>query len=250
MGDPFRLDGMTALVTGGAQGIGLGIARGLRDAGAEVVIVDLDGAAAAAAADAIGARHEVVDLRVLDATAALADRVGAVDVLVNNAGVYPPSAWDELTPEQFDEVLGVNLRGPLFFTQAIVRHMQRGSIINLASISAFRPGAPGLVHYGASKGAMLTITKHLAVVLAPRGIRVNALVPGGIRTPGTGRMSEGTSMTDIERNAYIAAFAARVPLGRLGEPADFAGPAVFLASSASAYVTGAVITVDGGMLLV
>jgi len=101
----------------------------------------------------------------------------------------------------------------------------------------------------ASKGAVISLTKHLAVALAPNQIRVNAMVPGGILTVGSARLSEGTEMSDEEREAIIAGFAARVPLGRLGLPADFGGPAVFLASQASAYVTGAILAVDGGLIL-
>jgi NAD(P)-dependent dehydrogenase (short-subunit alcohol dehydrogenase family) len=116
-------------------------------------------------------------------------------------------------------------------------------------MDAFRPNMAGLVHYGASKGAVITMTKHLAVALAPHGIRVNAIVPGGILTEGSAKLTDNPSISPAERDAIIEGFAARVPMGRLGAPSDFAGPAVFLASAAAGYVTGAVLAVDGGLIL-
>jgi 2-deoxy-D-gluconate 3-dehydrogenase len=260
----FSLEGKTAVVTGGALGIGSGIAAALQEAGANVLIVDVDGAAAAETANAINQRGgvgevrvAVVDLRDPEAGEFVTDAVqtefGGVDVLVNNAGVYPVADFDHLTVDVFDATFALNVRAVLFLTQALSKVMRTrggGSVINLGSMDAFRPNMPGLAHYGASKGGVIALTKHLAVGLAQHQIRVNAIVPGGIVTAGSARMSEGTQMTDEQRDELIAGFAARVPLGRLGAPDDFAGPAVFLASSASQYVTGAVLLVDGGLILV
>jgi 2-deoxy-D-gluconate 3-dehydrogenase len=260
----FSLDGKTAVVTGGALGIGSGIAGALHDAGANVLIADVDAEAAAATANAINQSGGVGEVRVAEVdlrepragelvTDAVMTEFGGVDVLVNNAGVYPVADFDRLTVDVFDETFALNVRAVLFLTQAlsaVMRTRGGGSVINLGSMDAFRPNMPGLAHYGASKGGVIALTKHLAVGLAPHRIRVNAIVPGGILTAGSARMSEGTEMTDEERDELIAGFAARVPLGRLGTPGDFAGPAVFLASSASEYVTGAVLLVDGGLILV
>lgn len=259
----FSLDGKTAVVTGGALGIGSGIAAALQQAGANVLIADVDEDAAVETATSINqrggpasARVAAVDLRDPRAGELVADAVlaefGAVDVLVNNAGVYPVVDFDRLTGDIYEATFALNVRAVLFVTQvvsALMRARGGGSVINVGSMDAFRPNMPGLAHYGASKGAVIALTKHLAVGLAPDRIRVNAIVPGGIVTAGSARLSDGTDMTDEERDELIAAFAARVPLGRLGTPEDFAGPAVFLASSASRYVTGAVVLVDGGLIL-
>jgi 2-deoxy-D-gluconate 3-dehydrogenase len=262
--EQFDLRGSSAIVTGGAMGIGFGIAAALQAAGANVLIADIDGDAAAQAAGTLGANTGggatasiVVDIRDVEAGPSMVgtctDRFGSLDILVNNAGIYPVAELDALTPEIFDAVFDLNVRGALFATKAVAAALRAegrpGSIINLASMSAFRPNVTGLAHYGASKGAVVTMTKHLAVALAPDRIRVNAIVPGGIVTHGSKGLSEGTDMTDDERDALIARIAARVPMGRLGVPADFGGPAVFLASKASAYVTGAVLAVDGGLIL-
>ncbi len=260
----FSLEGKTAVVTGGALGIGSGIATALCEAGANVLIVDVDADAAAQTAQSLNdgsgsgeVRVAVTDLRDPRAGELVMDAVmtefGGVDVLVNNAGVYPVVPFDDLTIEDYNATFELNVRATLFLTQTLSKVMRTrggGSVINLGSMDAFRPNMPGLAHYGASKGGVIALTKHLAVGLAPHQIRVNAIVPGGITTAGSARLSEGTDMTDEERDALIAGFAARVPLGRLGTPEDFAGPAVFLASSASQYVTGAVLTVDGGLILV
>lgn len=260
----FSLEGKTAVVTGGALGIGSGIAVALHQAGANVLIADVDADAAAETAGTINQRGGVgraavgvVDLRGPTAGQLVADAVlrefGAVDVLVNNAGVYPVVDFDHLTGDVYDATFDLNVRAVIFVTQAVSAAMRArggGSVINVGSMDAFRPNMPGLAHYGASKGAVIALTKHLAVGLAADRIRVNAIVPGGILTAGSARLSEGTDMTDEERDELIAAFAARVPLGRLGTPEDFAGPAVFLASAASRYVTGAVVLVDGGLILV
>jgi 2-dehydro-3-deoxy-D-gluconate 5-dehydrogenase len=261
----FTLEGKSAVVTGGALGIGSGIAAALLRAGADVLIVDRDADAAAATAAALEqsggegrVRVAVIDLADRRAGELVTDAAtaafGGVDVLVNNAGIYPMADFDQLDNGLYDRVFDLNVRATLFVTQAVSTVMRTrggGSVINIGSMDAFKPSMPGLVHYGASKAAVIAMTKHLAVGLAPYRIRVNAIVPGGITTAGSTRISEGTDMTDAEREELIAGFAARVPLGRLGTPDDFAGPAVFLASSeASAYVTGAVLQVDGGLMLV
>jgi 2-deoxy-D-gluconate 3-dehydrogenase len=263
-GDLFRLDGSTAVVTGGAMGIGFGMASAFCSAGADVVIADVDEDAGRAACAALPSGERCgsavfahTDVRDPDAGEAIVARgneaFGDIDVLVNNAGIFPLADIGALTSDLFDSVFDLNVRGTLLVSQAVSAAMRDqgrgGSIINIGSMDAFKPSMPGLVTYGASKGAVITLTKHLALALAPDQIRVNAIVPGGITTEGSARMSAGTDMTDEERDAMIAGFAARVPMRRLGEAGDLGGPAVFLASAAAGYVTGAVLLVDGGLIL-
>jgi NAD(P)-dependent dehydrogenase (short-subunit alcohol dehydrogenase family) len=255
MSADFDLAGRSAIVTGAAAGIGRGIAGALARAGAGVLLVDRDGAVESVA-ESIGggARALVADVTHADtaerAVAACRDAFGAVDVLVNNAGRYPLAALPDVTPELVGEVFELNFAAALRMVQAAATHMGAGaSIVNVGSLDAIRPSLVGLTVYGASKAALLASTKHLALELAPRGIRVNAIVPGGIHTEGADAMSGSGQMTEAERDAMFAAFDAKIPLGRMGVPDDLTGPAVFLAAPASAYVTGAVLVVDGGLLL-
>lgn len=260
----FELEGRSALVTGAAMGIGRGIAQALGGAGANVLMVDKAAAeldrAVKEVRDAVqgGVEQLVVDVTESDAagraTAACRAAFGGIDILVNNAGAYPLVPLADVTPELFDQLLSLNVRAALLMAQAAAAAMveagRGGSIINIGSLDAFRPTIAGLALYGGSKAALIAMTKHMAAELGPGGIRVNALVPGGIATEGAARMSEaGGSMTEEERQAMLAGLAARIPLRRIGTPADMAGPAVFLASEASGYVTGSILVVDGGMLV-
>jgi NAD(P)-dependent dehydrogenase (short-subunit alcohol dehydrogenase family) len=264
----FDLGGRTAAVTGGALGIGAGIAGALARAGATVVLIDRDLEAARATAsslcatveraapgDAVHALRADVSVpeEIERAIERSAEVLGSLDVLVNNAGIYPTGTLQEVSPDLLDSVLRVNLWGTLFAARAAARVMAGqpggGSIVNIGSLDGITPSMVGLAVYGASKGGVIALSKHLALELAPSRIRVNVIVPGAILTEGAAKMSETGSMTEEERQEMVAAFAARIPLGRLGEPGDLGGAAVFLASSASAYVTGAVLPVDGGLLL-
>ena len=182
------------------------------------------------------------------------DAFGSVDVLVNNAGIFPQAPALELSPALLDRVLRVNLRGLVLASLAVARRMvhqgRGGAIVNLASIDAFHPSMPGLVAYDTSKGGVLMFTRSLALELAPHGIRVNGVAPGGINTPGATGPLEGSGLTPEQAAALRAQFVrAKVPLGRMGEPDDIALATVFLASSAAAYVTGQTLVVDGGTLL-
>jgi NAD(P)-dependent dehydrogenase (short-subunit alcohol dehydrogenase family) len=171
------------------------------------------------------------------------ERFGAVDILVNNAGVYPVAGLTAIEPGLMRHVLEVNLVGTLLCTQAAVEHMlsrdRGGCIINITSIDAVHPSTAGLSAYDASKHGVWGLTKSLALELGPRGIRVNAIAPGYIETPGTAGMSVE------DRQAAERA----IPLGRIGRPEDIADVAVFLASDRARYMTGAQLVVDGGMLL-
>lgn len=258
---PFGLEGRVAVITGGAQGIGFGIASRMREAGASVVLADLDGDAAAGAAarldDGSGAASAVrADVSVpADGEALVAttvERHGRIDVLVNNAGIFPIAALPAITDDFVQRLLSVNVAGVIHTTKAVAASMADtggGAIVNIASIDGIQPSFVGLSTYGATKGGVIALTKHHALELAPAGIRVNAIAPGGIMTEGAAAVSDGGGLSEQERQQIEAAMLARIPLGRYGTPDDIATAAVFLASPASSYMTGETITVEGGVLL-
>jgi 2-dehydro-3-deoxy-D-gluconate 5-dehydrogenase len=247
------LTGRTAIVTGGAMGIGLGIARRLHEAGANLLVADLDEAAAQNAAgeltdirpdSALAVRSDVSDQESVQQTMQVAvQSFGGVDILVNNAGIYPMMPLAELDVTTFRRVLDVNLIGLFLCTKAAAGRMIEqgggGRIVNVTSIDALHPSMIGLAHYDASKHGAWGFTKNIALELAPHGIWVNAIAPGGIKTP-------GTRETDEES---MRAFEAMIPLGRMGDPDDIGRAALFLASDLSSYMTGSQLVVDGGRLL-
>ncbi len=254
----YDLSGKVAVVTGGAKGIGQGIARRLAEAGASVLVVDIDaeGAQATAAGIADGggtASSAVADLSTADgASAAVStavERYGRIDILVNNAGIYPMTPCLDLSEEVWDRTLDLNLKGLFFASQAAARAMSSaghgGSIVNIASVDAFKP-IGNLVHYDASKGGVVMLTKSLAKELGPIGIRVNAIAPGAIATAGT----EASIPPDLPADALamMEQLNNAMPLRRGGEPDDIARVTVFLASPAAEYMTGSTVVVDGGML--
>jgi 2-deoxy-D-gluconate 3-dehydrogenase len=177
---------------------------------------------------------------------------GKLDVLVNNAGIYPQVPMLQMEPPQFDKVYRVNLKGLAFVSKAAAKRMIEqgggGKIINIASIDSFHPSMVGLAAYDASKGGVLMFTRSLALELGRHGINVNGIAPGGVRTEGTAKPLEGSGFTEEQVEKMMAAFTARIPLGRMGVPDDIAKVAVFLASSDADYMTGEMIIVDGGML--
>ena len=264
---PFDLTGKNAVVTGAAMGIGFGIARSFLDAGARVVLADRDADALDQARKrllddpAIG--DDRIDAVAVDVAEDLAGtvmvdhcvtRFGSIEVLVNNAGIFPQSPVLTMTPDFLDRVLQVNLRGLILSSQAagirMVEQGTGGSIVNIASIDALHPSMVGLAAYDASKGGVLMFTKNLALELAPHGIRVNAIAPGGVSTEGTHQPSPDSSVTQAQADQILADFVrTRVPLGRIGLPVDIANLAVVLASEASSYMTGSIVVVDGGALL-
>ncbi|MGE0461889.1 MAG: SDR family NAD(P)-dependent oxidoreductase [Vicinamibacterales bacterium] len=248
----MRLKGKNALVTGSSRGIGRGIVVRFAQEGANVAINYVGSARAAeetlAAVMAHGVRGvilpadvgSVVDVRRLidEASAAL----GPLDILVNNAGVEKHAPFWDVSEQDYDKVLDVNLKGAFFATQAMVRHLRAsgrpGRIINISSVHEDLP-FPNFAAYCASKGALRMLTRNLAVELGPLGIAVNNIAPGAIETP------INTALLNDPRK--LGALLNQIPLSRLGQPEDVAGLAVFLAGEEAAYVTGSTFVVDGGL---
>lgn len=246
----FRLDGRLALVTGSSGGIGLALARGLGQAGAAVVLNGRDRGKLEAAAAALRGEGLTVHTSAFDATdaaaveaavAAVESGVGAIDVLVNNAGTTRRAPLTELSRADWDLVMSTNVDGPFFVGQAVARRMaarKRGRIINICSVMS-ELGRPGTAAYTASKGALKMLTKAMAVDLAPYGINVNGIAPGYFATELTAPL-----VADEKFSAWVAS---RAPLGRWGRVEELAPAAVFLASDASSFVTGHLLFIDGGM---
>jgi NAD(P)-dependent dehydrogenase (short-subunit alcohol dehydrogenase family) len=246
------LKGRTAVISGAAspRGIGLATARLFASHGARIAILDIDGAAAETAAAGLGDGHLGVPCDVADrdqcrlAAGEVVARFGQVDILINNAGVTQPVKLMEIDPASWDRILDINLRGVLYLSQAFIPHMRErrcGSIVCMSSVSAQRGGGIfGGPHYSAAKAGVLGLAKAMARELGPDGIRVNCITPGLIQTDIT-----GGKLTDEMRRDILKG----IPLNRLGEAGDVAGAYLFLASDLSAYVTGAVIDVNGGMLI-
>jgi len=250
-----RLDNKVAIVTGGARGIGFAIARRFLEEGARVAIADIDdeaGPKAVAELEPLGPVQfvecdvgERLDVRNL--IAATLDAFGDINVLVNNAGILAGGDFLELDEAAFDRVMRVNVKGCFLVGQAVAKHMVArikagappGTIINMSSINSV-VAVPTQIPYVVSKGGVAQLTKAMALALAPFGIRVNAIGPGSIMTE-----LLQTIMKDPDGRKRLLA---RTPLGRIGEPKEIAGIAVFLASDDASYITGETIFADGGRL--
>jgi 2-deoxy-D-gluconate 3-dehydrogenase len=255
------LTGKVALVTGAGQGFGFACASRLAEAGAAVVLADrradrLDAARGrlagagrnVAAVDGDVSRE--ADVARLVGTAV--SHFGRLDVLVNNAGVFSNFLLEHLEPAEFRRIVDVNVGGAFLCSRAAAARMREqgdgGSIVNLTSIDAVHPSGSGLSHYGTSKHAIWGLTKTMALELGPDRIRVNALAPGPSLTEGAVEFVEAGAPEGIDVEAQWAAYEARIPLRRLARPDDVARAALFLASDLGAYVNGAQLVVDGGLL--
>ncbi len=244
MRDPIDMTGKVAIVTGGGRGVGRGITTRLLEAGAEVVICGRNEPESLPAVEGRAAVFTAADVREpeqIDRVIELVTgRFGRLDLLVNNAGGAPPADAATASPRFSEAIIRLNLIAPLVFAQKANAWMQTqedgGCILNISSVSALRP-SPGTAAYGAAKAGLLSLTTSLAVEWAPK-VRVNAIVAGLIRT-------EQASL-HYGNEAGIAAVAATIPLGRMGEPADVGDACLFLASKLASYVSGAALLVHGG----
>lgn len=254
MGNRYEsLAGASVLITGAARGLGRALAQAFGEQGARLALVDVDGPGLEATVAQLQMdQHRVVSLPVDLFEVAVAERVvdevmarfGQLDVLVNNAAVVDGVPIEAVTPELFDQVIGVNLRAPLFLSRAAMRRMAArggGRIVNVASMAGRTGGAyPTVICYAASKGGLLALTRSLAKVGAPNNVLVNAVLPSNI--------DSAMLWGPLER-ANVEAVLAAVPLGRTAQPAEVAELVLWLASSASSYVTGASWEVNGGWFM-
>ncbi len=246
----FDLSGKVALVTGAYRGLGFAIAQGLGRAGATVVLNGrrfeaVEPAARTLTAQSLKASTAIFDVTdrdaVLAAVAAIESEHGRIDVLVNNAGIQRRGALADFSQQDWDDIIATNLTAPFVVSQATLPGMiarKNGKIVHIASLMS-ELARPGVVPYTAAKGGVRQLTRGMAVELAPHNIQVNAIAPGYFAT----EMNRAL-IDDVEFNAWVCK---RTPAGRWGQPDELAGIAVFLASSASNYMTGQMLIVDGGM---
>lgn len=259
----ISLEGRVAVVTGAAKGIGLAVCRRFAEAGAHLVLADIDIAAATEAAAGLAREFKVraealtADVQNEGAVVALADftvkTFGKIDIWVNNAGIFPGRSTLDLSLEEWERVQGINLRGTFLGSREAARRMtaagKGGVIINMASVAGFR-GRPGLVAYSSSKHGVIGLTKSLAIEFGPANIRVLGIAPTGVLTPGVSARMMVAAGDEMERiKSMEAQMAKSMPLGRLGVSDDVARVALFCASDMSMLMTGATIPVDAGAML-
>jgi 3-oxoacyl-[acyl-carrier protein] reductase len=253
------LGGRLAVVTGAAQGFGAAISLRLAEAGAMVVVADINPEGATTTTELIraaGGRAEprVVDVGDARAVEQLFNSIsGAPDILVNNAGVFSNYFADKLPAAEFDRIMRVNVGGAFYCAAAFVRAaraaVKSGVIVNVASVDAIHPSAEGLLHYTTSKHAIGGLTRSLAMEVAPHRIRVNAVCPGASMTEGAVALVTSGAPTGIDVAAQWNGIRDRTPLGRLCDPDDVARAVVFLASDLAEFITGILLPVDGGILV-
>src|SRR3990167_5322942 len=258
----INLSGRAAIVTGGAKGIGQGICYRLAEAGAAVLVADMDETAAQSTAQELvskGWRAAAfkVDVSSEDEIKAMIgacqQQFGSLDILVNNAGIYPNEPLSQMSKEDFEKVMRVNLEGVFLTTKYAAEVMKAagkgGRLINITSIDALHPSMVDLAHYDASKHGVWGFTKNSALELAPHKIWVNAIAPGGIATPGVEEVQRSVPAPGVDMSKMVEAFLAKIPMHRMGEPDEIGKVALFLASDMASYMTGSQIVVDGGALL-
>ena len=243
----FGLNDRVCIVTGGAQGIGAACAQRFARENAKVIVSDVNDAVGKQQADSIGGTYIHCDVGNKAEVDALVKQVmaqhGRIDVLVNNAGIFKVADFLDIAEEDFDAVLRVNIKGAFLMGQAVAREMARqgsGSIINMSSVNSVL-AIPNLASYNVSKGGINQLTRVMALALADKGIRVNAVAPGTIAT----ELAAKAVLTSEEARQKIMS---RTPLGRLGEPSEIAEVVAWLASDAASYITGEIVTVDGGRM--
>jgi len=243
----FGLAGRVCIVTGGAQGIGEACIRRFAREGAKVVIADIDDKHGTALAGELGGLYvhcDVSDKAQVDALVAQTMAAhGRVDVLVNNAGIFKASDFLEISEADFDAVLRINLKGSFLAGQAVAREMAKagkGSIVNMSSVNGML-AIPTIASYNVSKGGINQLTRVMALALADKGIRVNAVAPGTIAT----ELAAKAVLTSEDAKAKIMS---RTPMRRLGEPSEIADTVAYLASDAASYITGEIVVVDGGRM--
>jgi NAD(P)-dependent dehydrogenase (short-subunit alcohol dehydrogenase family) len=244
----FGLSGKVCIVTGGAQGIGEACARRFAGEGAQVVLADVDDARGVKLATELNGLYvhcDVGDKAEVDALVKAATaRYGRIDVLVNNAGIVHTCNFLDIAEADFDRVLRVNLKGMFLVGQAVARSMVergvKGAIVNMSSVNGTL-AIPNIASYNVSKGGANQLTRVMALALVDHGIRVNAVAPGTIAT----ELAKGAVLTSEEARRKIMS---RTPMKRLGEPSEVADAVAFLASDAASYITGEILTIDGGRM--
>jgi len=256
------LSGKTAIVTG-AVGIGYGIAYRLAEAGANVVVASRQESQAQESVKKLTDRGYSAKALKVDVSSeedvkkmvssAVSD-FGSIDILVNNAGIYPSIPVHQMTLEDFEKVISINLKGVFLTTKytsaQMIDQRRGGRIINITSIDALHPSSVGLAHYDASKHGVWGFTKNVALELAPHKIWVNAIAPGGIATPGVQKLQKAMPAPEgVDQQKIMESFMTKIPMHRMGEPDDIGKVALFLASDMASYMTGTQIVVDGGVLL-
>lgn len=245
------------------MGIGMGIVKRFMGFGAKVLIADKTIQPALDYAKSLPESEKnnlaVVEVDLLDEKAPgimiaeMVKKFGGIDILVNNAGIYPTMPMLEMGEQLFDKVYQINLKALAFSSKEAAAQMIKqktgGKIVNIASIDSLHPSSIGLAAYDSSKGGVLMFTKNFALEVASHGIQVNAIAPGGISTEGTASSTAPGSVSAEQMKQMMEAFIRQIPMGRMGLPDDIAKVAVFLASSGSDYMTGSLVVVDGGRLL-
>lgn len=242
----FTLKGQVALVTGGAKGIGKGISEALSQAGAHVIIADIDEVAGVESAAIIHGEFIKMDVTDQQAVHQCFDEIlkkhGRIDIVCSNTGIFPQATLDEMTEQDWDLMQSVNVKGMFFVVQRALKAMEKqqyGRVVITSSITGAITGFPGWSHYGASKAAQLGFMRSAALEYARFGITVNAVMPGNILTEGLAAQGE----------TYLNQMKATIPTHTLGEPKDIGYAAAFLASKEAKFITGQTIIVDGGQIL-